>query len=115
MMKKAIVSPLCSALVIPGLGQILNQHLKKGSSILLLVLVLFVWGAIALYDLFESVFSTAQMSGGGMETLIDRFREQDLTTLWILMGAFLAVWLFSVLDAFWEGRKIDRSAGQLRP
>jgi hypothetical protein len=33
-MQKAIMSPLCSGLVIPGLGQIINQDLKKGIIIL---------------------------------------------------------------------------------
>ncbi len=114
-MKNAFVSLLCSALVIPGLGQILNQQLKKGSCILLVVLFLFVWGAIALYDLFKSVFTTTQITGSGGETVIDRFREQDLSTLCIILGAFVAVWLFSVLDAFWAGRKIDRDLEQGRP
>ncbi|MFZ0449376.1 MAG: hypothetical protein WAL98_09040 [Desulfatiglandaceae bacterium] len=114
-MKKAFMSPLCSGLVIPGLGQILNQQLKKGSCILLLILILFVWGTIALFNLFKSVFSIAQITGNGGESIIDRLRQQDLSTLLIILGTFVAVWLYSVLDAFFTGRKIDRDSDLERP
>lgn len=113
-MKKAFVSPLCSALVIPGLGQILNQQLKKGSCILLIVLALFVWGSIALYELFKSIFTAVQITGTVGETAFDRLREQDLSTLLIILGAFVAVWFYSVLDAFFTGKKIDRDSDQDR-
>ena len=38
-MKKSIISPLCSALIIPGLGQVINNNIKKGLIILGIVFV----------------------------------------------------------------------------
>ena len=52
-MKKATRSPLCSAFVIPGLGQIINQNVKKGVCLLLSVLILFVLGVIKLVQLIS--------------------------------------------------------------
>jgi hypothetical protein len=114
-MKKAYVSSLASAFVIPGLGQVLNQQLKKGCCILLAVLVLFVWGATSLYGFLKSIFSAVGITGAGGESVIDRLRDQDASTLLIILGAFVAVWLFSVLDAFWTGRKIDRDSDLDKP
>ena len=39
-MKKAVIASLCSAFIIPGLGQILNNNIKKG----LVILALFTLG-----------------------------------------------------------------------
>jgi len=80
----------------------------------LIVLALFVWGAIALYALFKSIFTAVQITGTVGETAFDRLREQDLSTLLIILGAFVAVWFYSVLDAFFTGKKIDRDSDQDR-
>ena len=108
-MKKAVVSPLCSGLVIPGLGQIINQDLKKGIIILAAVFLLFVMGIIKLAYLINAVFRTGNVDLSDPEMIMDRLRAEDPSTLWFMAAVFVVIWLFSVLDAYRRGRKIDKS------
>jgi len=107
-MKKSITAPLCSGLVIPGLGQILNQQIRKGLILLGLVFVLFVAGTVKLAFLIKSMTSPldlaetshlAQLSGG------------DLLFMAGIPGAFAIVWVYSVVDAFWVAFQSERSVG----
>jgi TM2 domain-containing membrane protein YozV len=61
-MKKLLLAPLCSALIIPGLGQIMNQEIKKGALLLGAVFLLFVVGSIKLVFILKSMVS---QSGSG--------------------------------------------------
>lgn len=111
-MKKAFMSALCSALIIPGLGQIINQQIKKGLVLLGAVLVLFVMAVIAMYSLLKSGLSENFLVTAKPEVIIRELRNQDFSALWILLCVFAVVWLYSVLDAFWTGRKGDVSTKQ---
>ena len=106
-MKKAALSPLCSAFVIPGLGQVLNQHLRKGVFILATVFVLFVAAIVKLYRIMNTLFMSARADNQGPLSIMERIKAEDLTVLWLLLAAFTILWLYSVIDAFLIGRKID--------
>ena len=106
-MKKAVVSPLCSALIIPGLGQIINQDLKKGIILLAAVFLLFVMGIIKLVRLIDAVFRTGPVDLSNPEMIMAKLRAEDLSILWYMAAAFVIIWFFSVLDAYIRGRKID--------
>lgn len=106
-MKKAALSPLCSAFVIPGLGQVLNQHLRKGVFILATVFVLFVAVIVKLYKIMNTLFMSARADNQGSLSIMERIKAEDLTVLWLLLAAFTILWLYSVIDAFLMGRKID--------
>ena len=106
-MKKAVVSPLCSGLVIPGLGQIINQDLKKGIILLAAVFLLFVMGIIKLVRLIHAVFRTGSVDLSDPETIMAKLRAEDPSILWYMAAAFVIIWFFSVLDAYLRGRKID--------
>ncbi len=108
-MKKAALSTLCSALVIPGLGQVLNQHLRKGVLILAAVFVLFIAVIVKLYKIMDDLFMSAKADHSGSLSMMDRIQKEDFAFLWILLAAFTILWLYSVIDAFLEGRKIDRN------
>lgn len=86
----------------------LNQQLKKAACFLCAVFVLFIGALISFYRLFKPVPSTARSTGLTSQTIAERLGARDLSILWVILGAFVIVWLFSVLDAFWAGRKIDR-------
>jgi ABC-type dipeptide/oligopeptide/nickel transport system permease component len=107
-MKKAVFSPLCSALIIPGLGQIINRHLKKGVCILLAVFILFIAGMIALFRIIDDVLKVETIHPGESPYFIDRLRSADFSTLWYLLMIFAFIWLYSVLDAYLTGRKLDQ-------
>ncbi len=107
-MKKAIISPLCSALVIPGLGQVLNQHLKKAGGILLAVFAIFVAGVIRLYQMLNTILDGIDLKNPDTSLIVERLKAEDPLLLWCLLIALAILWLYSVVDAFLSGRKIDR-------
>ena len=107
-MKKAFLSALCSAIVIPGLGQIMNQHVKKGVSILLATFILFVAGVIKLFHLTQAVLKDIGDNRSDPGGLMDTLMAQDISLLWYLLGAFTILWFYSVLDAYLTGKKIDQ-------
>ncbi len=110
-MKKAIISALCSAFIIPGLGQILNQQLKKAIIMLGAVLVLFVLAIIKLYSLLGQVFKgSPNLTLHTLDTnaLINSFLAQDLSTLYWIVTLSMLLWLYSIVDAFVYGLKQDR-------
>ena len=97
-MKRSLLSPLCSAFIVPGLGQILNQNLKKGLIVLAVVFAIFLGGAAKLAFV--------------MKTIMDQPEIQSVNTfasLWYLIIPFVITWLYSVIDAFWTGRKLDET------
>lgn len=107
-MKKYIVSPLCSAFIIPGLGQIINQNLRKGLSILSIVFVLFVAGTIKLAFTIRSLLQGSETTPLNSRTLGERLQGEDFTLLWVLGLLFGIVWLYSVAEAFWSGKRLEK-------
>ena len=106
-MKKYIVSALCSAFIVPGLGQIINQNLRKGLSILSIVFVLFVAGTVKLAFTIRSLLRGSETIPLNSRTLGERLQGEDFTLLWVLAILFGVVWLYSVADAFWSGKKLE--------
>ncbi|MCG6877867.1 MAG: hypothetical protein LJE96_01725 [Deltaproteobacteria bacterium] len=112
-MQKSIMSPLCSGLVIPGLGQIINQDLKKGIIILGVVFALFIAGIIRLLQIVQNVFRSGYTDISDPNALMARLGAEDPAMLWILGVAFAAIWVYAVVDAYVGGRKMDqREAGE---
>lgn len=107
-MKKYILAPLCSAFIVPGLGQIINQNLKKGLFILFVVFFLFIVGTIKLFFILQSAI--ADINTGGLNTapIGEGLSGRDLTLLWLLLGLFALVWVYSILDAFWVGKRMEK-------
>jgi len=106
-MKKAVLSPLCSALVVPGLGQIINQNLKKGAIILFCVFALIVAGVIKLYQVIRTILAVDQTGRLDSGFVMDRLRAEDLYVLGGMIAAFAVLWLYSVLDAYLVGKRMD--------
>ncbi len=107
-MQKTIMSPLCSGLVIPGLGQIINQDLKKGIILLCAVFALFVAGIIRLLQIIHSVFRSGQIDVSDSQALMARLGAQNYTMLWCLGIVFAVLWVYAVTDAYRGGRKMDQ-------
>jgi hypothetical protein len=106
-MKKYILAPLCSGLIVPGLGQIINQNLKRGLFILAVVFILFIAGTIKLFYILRSILADANAGRWITVPIADRLQNKDLTLLWGLLGLFALVWIYSVLDAFLVGKKME--------
>jgi hypothetical protein len=107
-MKRQIVSPICSAFVIPGLGQILNYHLKKGIFLLCAVFILFIAGTVKLAFIINSLFSTETIFKLNKEIVLTELEREDLSGIYALIIIFGCLWVYSILDAFWYGKKIDK-------
>jgi len=107
-MKKYILSPLCSAVVLPGLGQVLNKRILKGFIIMALVFVIFIALTVKL-----ALVIIAEMKMGDMEglnkLLENKLPVDDLSGMWGMIILFIAIWLYSIVDAFIDGMKIERS------
>jgi hypothetical protein len=110
-MKKAILAPLCSALVIPGLGQVINHDLKKGAAILGSAFVLLVVAAVKFFQVLSGALETSWADPSKQALLIDQLKTQDLSLMKWASGAFFLIWAYSTIDAFLRGRKLDRTTG----
>jgi TM2 domain-containing membrane protein YozV len=106
-MKKSIAAPLCSGLVIPGLGQILNRQIRKGLILLGLVFVLFIAGAVKFAFLISSITAALDLQEVSQKLIVN---GSDLFILAGIALAFLILWIYSVVDAFWVAFQSERSA-----
>lgn len=105
-MKKAMLAPLCSALVIPGLGQVINEHIKKGVILLAAVFVLIVVSTYEMYQMISDILSSGALAND-TTTIMAKVLSGDYTLLGSLLAVFTLLWLYSVIDAFIGGRKAD--------
>lgn len=108
-MKKAILAPLCSALIIPGLGQVINGQLRKGAVLLGSTFILFLVGIVQLYRTLTSALRETDLSRADPQALVKSILSKDAGIFWLLLGVFALLWVYSVLDAFRTGRKMDRN------
>ena len=107
-MKKSIAAPLCSGLVIPGLGQILNQQLKKGLILLALVFLLFVAAAVKLAFIVKAMARGPDLGEASRQAGVS---PGDFFFLAGILGAFAILWVYAVADAFWVAFQSERSPG----
>lgn len=105
-MKKAILAPILSALVIPGLGQIINGRLVKGLLALFLAMLSFLGALLSFFwSMEDAVASHGDPAGTSFLEALD---VADLTLPMCFVGAFALLWLLSVIDALRDGIKLDR-------
>ena len=109
-MKKPFLAALCSACIIPGMGQIMNQQLKKGLIILGIVFALFLMAVMAIYALLKSALSDASLAHATPQEILQKLTVQDFTVLWVILVIFGVIWIYSVLDAFWTGSRNRESS-----
>jgi hypothetical protein len=105
-MKKAILAPILSAFVIPGLGQIINRRPLKGLIALFLVMLSFVGGLLSFFSSMEDAVAT--QPDPAKTSFPEALDVADLTVPMCFVGAFALLWLLSVFDAFREGRRLDQ-------
>jgi len=104
-MKKSIISPICSALVVPGLGQILNQEIKKGLILLAIVFVLIISGTVTLTIIINTLLNNPDLDSA---SIIEHIYGENSTSLRIIVAISFIVWIYSIIDAFVQGFKLDR-------
>ncbi len=108
-MKKYITSTLASALIVPGLGQVVNRQIKKGLIIMSCVFILII---VIFYHLIKTAMSVIEDLAPediNYAILSDRLHNYDLSSLKIIIIVFLAVWIYSIIDSFLVGVRIERN------
>ena len=107
-MKKYISAPLCSAFVVPGLGQIINEQLKKGLLLLGLVFIFLVAITFKLAVDINRLMAGIDLANINLKAITEKIASEDLSLLSILAFCFAVVWIYSIVDAFWIGWKSER-------
>ena len=107
-MKKIILSPVCSALIIPGLGQVINGNLKKGMVLLAMVFLLFLGAALKLVFFVQSYVNRPEIASHQTPGDLKTLQLEVLSSLVYFIVAFAMIWIYSVVDAFWTGKKQDK-------
>ena len=107
-MKAYVLPTLCSAFVVPGLGQVLNGQIKKGLIIMAFVFVTVVAVTLKLAFMVRTLFEQSELPNPTVQTF---WGGQDYAILLALVVVFAVIWGYSVVDAFINGRKQGREAG----
>ncbi len=108
-MRKAVVSPLLSLLV-PGLGQILNRELFKGSIMVAAMSLLFIiMLGFGLHQFSRAVVAIQEAGAppGDFAALGAQLRAQGSAWFMVLGGLLACLWAYAVLDAWRGGRRRD--------
>ena len=108
-MRRAIVSPLLSLLV-PGMGQILNRQLFKGSIMVAAMSLLFIiMLGFGLHQFSRAVVAIQEAGAqpGDFAALSAQLRAQGVTWFLVLGGLLACLWIYAVVDAFQGGRRRD--------
>lgn len=104
-MKRSILAPLCSAFVLPGLGQVLNRQIGKGLVMMAAITVLLIALMLKAVFTFTQTVGTAPIEPD--ETIfsifVKGFQDHGQILLWTLAALVLALWIYSIVDAFYYG------------
>lgn len=108
-MRHAILAPLLSAFVLPGLGQVINRQIVKGLVLMGLSMTLFL--GILVKVLLDLSAAIGQVMGPGLGLgfedwlrVVEGLRAGDLTLLYVLVALAVMVWVYGVVDAYLVGR-----------
>jgi hypothetical protein len=108
-MKKYILSPLCSAVVVPGFGQLLNHKVKKGVIMMVLTFILFISATIKLAMLIIPEIRNSDIDA--INNLLEfKLSGRNVTGLWVLIALLAVLWLYSIIDALIDGIRIEKDA-----
>ncbi len=111
-MRRAVVAPLLSILL-PGLGQLVNRQAGKGAALVAgSGLLALVGVGLALYKLNQAAVTLLELpeKQRTLEALSRAMWDQGVGYLLVLGGVFLAMLVFSVIDAAKVGKRLDRRA-----
>ncbi|MFH1137508.1 MAG: hypothetical protein V1816_15680 [Pseudomonadota bacterium] len=111
-MRQSILAPLCSAFILPGLGQVLNRQLLKGFALMSAVTAIFL--ALLFKLLFDLSAVLGEVMGAdfslGAEQwplILNGMRSRNMTLVYLLAGVGAALWAYGVLDAYIHGRRFQ--------
>ena len=106
-MKKYITAPIGSGLIVPGFGQILNGQIKKGLILMGVVFVFFVAGLIKLIQVIMNLLPQLNPGEINREEILAKIDLMDISMLRVIIILFLVIWIYSIIDAFVIGLRLD--------
>jgi len=110
-MNQPVKAALLSALVFPGVGQIVNGHVKRGWTFVAIVAVLLVLIISKLMQQALLVLEELQKKGAAIDiNEVSRISAEvvsfsDNLFLNITLLLLMATWLISIVDAYRAGKK----------
>ena len=110
MLQKTILAPLLSALVLPGLGQVINRQFRKAGILMAVVSLLFLSLVFKLlFDLNKVLVSlppeALEKNPHPFATVAQTLSRGDKTWLLTLLLLLIVVWIYGIWDAFVTARK----------
>ena len=111
-MKKYITATIGSALVVPGLGQVLNGQIKKGLILMGVVFVIFIAGVIKLAQIITGILPTLNPDEINSAAILEKINVMDISILKVIMVIFLIIWIYSIIDAFIYGLRAEKERNQ---
>ena len=72
-----------------------------------LVFILFIAAVTKFSLIVKSLFTGSEITRPNAKFLGERLQGEDFTLLWVLLFLFAMIWVYSVIDAFWTGRKME--------
>lgn len=108
-MRRAIISPILSGLVIPGLGQLVNRQVGKGAFMVAAASLLFMATlGFALHKITQAVIALEGYAGPDkIGALRAQLAKEGTVWLWVLGGLMAALWIYGIYDAWQGGRARD--------
>ena len=113
-MTNAVKGALLSGLVLPGLGQIVLKHHKRGLALVAVVLSGLTVMVFKAVQLALSVLAKIDLERGaaGMQAITQAAAQASASSDSRLFNACLLLiigcWIFSVADAYMIGKRMDR-------
>lgn len=107
MKKRYILSAIASALIVPGLGQFMNGQVKKAIILMSLVFILFVSGAFQLVGMVLKILRGLNPDVINEKIIAGKLQNMDISALRYILIALMIIWIYSIIDAFISGRKLE--------
>lgn len=107
-MKKYIISTFCSAVIVPGMGQVINGQIKKGLIHMGIVFIIFISFLVKAIRIVMNILPGLNTEKISSKTILDKIDFMDYTILRVIIYLFLLFWVYSIIDAFIVGLKIEK-------
>lgn len=102
------MSTIASAIIVPGLGQVLNGQLKKGLIIMSVVFIFITAGIIRIVNIVMKLLPQIEGDAITQELLKEKVHQIDFSSIRIIIVILAVVWVYSIYDAFATGRRLER-------
>ncbi len=125
-MKYRFLGTALSALVLPGLGQVVCGQVMRGLPLMGLTTIVFLMLLVKLMLMFRAATGAWLFLAGALGqgpfwtsppglnwTFILGWMAQSMDLFFLaLVGGLLGVWLYGVIDGFRQGRRLDLAAAK---